>query len=837
MARTFATNKSLSLADVAILRGGSRALAVLIRVKRDTSGVNERWIGKDFTGSSDTGWGMETFASNLPFLRVHDGTTLYSIAGMTAITDTNWHNIGAWFDPINQVMDGYQDGTYGGWTGTNDLSAVDPIGSTGALYIGSRGGADRFFTGTMGEVCILVDRIPTVGELDYWNTGICGARIWDRTRGLVACWTLVGDSLVDIANTTSDLTLTAVNSPTVAADPTILWPMTTSERAFASDTFAGAADTALEGRTPDVGSAWAEHPSYASTDLELDGSGALRRDVGSTNIGMCYINEELTSRAFRMVGSFTTPGTLSNGFVLCGKYANDANTGIDAYYWHTATEWRIAKRIAGSGTVLSSRSVTLATSTTYTWGFECAGNRAVFTVDNQLVCVGRFVEDSLTNRYGYCGIKHWNGSGDGWLCNSLSVEQGTPEQASVIVGTNGGNSGDTYAGYHIPALGVTNDYIIAALQGRSGGVGDADDADLVIHRAARPYDGTWGSKITVIADGTGGSASFDADHNPVIFTEPDSDTVRIVFTRWPNGVTTSDAPAGNTNGGTTTISVWMISSTDQGATWGSPVEITSQVAQSDWAGKTVGPGKGVVIPSGTYAGRMLFPLSGNDAATHTIRKVRVAYSDDNGSTWSVSEEISSGVGEAENSLTYDSTAARLYLLQRISTGIVDTLGKVIHYSDDGGATWTELASEAELFSPDDEQYTSSCFSSIYYDTISRRLLISGPLHSIRQGIGVRYSGQGDATTWDDLDDTSSYRIVGGNLTAFANQAYSDLIADPDDATQLLVLAIEGDNFNSAGYFAYSDRAEVYAIPRTWIGVPDYVARRAKWWPGLARTRR
>ena len=142
-------------------------------------------------------------------------------------------------------------------------------------------------------------------------------------------------------------------------------------------------------------------------------------------------------------------------------------------------------------------------------------------------------------------------------------------------------------------------------------------------------------------------------------------------------------------------------SDDKGMTWSDPMLIGSEYRK---AGETVynkAPGVGLVIKNGEHAGRVMFPLyRGGDFSTPI--SVSCLYSDDNGSTWQMSETIP--VGTFPNA-----TEAQLVELPGGTLRIYSRgQGDYILYADstDGGVTFTEMREDTSLI------YCRDCMVSV-----------------------------------------------------------------------------------------------------------------------------
>ncbi len=146
----------------------------------------------------------------------------------------------------------------------------------------------------------------------------------------------------------------------------------------------------------------------------------------------------------------------------------------------------------------------------------------------------------------------------------------------------------------------------------------------------------------------------------------------------------------------TTQRLWMRTSDDEGATWSDARDITRSARSEDENYRTAGsPNNGILLTSGEYAGRILFPLFQcyplNDK--DRIFKNSVLYSDDQGETWHRSEMVPVAEGQMpgdENSIAH--TADDKIIMNSRCAGNY----RRISFSEDGGATWSAFTDETTL---------------------------------------------------------------------------------------------------------------------------------------------
>lgn len=89
---------------------------------------------------------------------------------------------------------------------------------------------------------------------------------------------------------------------------------------------------------------------------------------------------------------------------------------------------------------------------------------------------------------------------------------------------------------------------------------------------------------------------------------------------------------GGTSKGTRTV--WITSSADDGKTWLEPVDITPAVKSKDWTWYATGPGIGIQIERGPYAGRLVIPCDHIEAKSKRYFS-HVLLSDDHGKSWRI----------------------------------------------------------------------------------------------------------------------------------------------------------------------------------------------------------
>ena len=281
-----------------------------------------------------------------------------------------------------------------------------------------------------------------------------------------------------------------------------------------------------------------------------------------------------------------------------------------------------------------------------------------------------------------------------------------PTQIEIFRAGEGG-----YHSYRIPALIATpKGTLLAFCEGRKNSGGDAGDIDVLLRRS---FDRgkTW-SPVQKVAD-----MGVDTIGNPTPVMERKTGTIFLLLTGNPGAATerqiTEAAPGA-------VRSVWITRSTDEGASWAPPVDITAQVKRPDWTWYATGPGNGIQLRSG----RLVIPCDHN-GRSHVI------YSDDRGATWKIG-----GIAEdkTNESAVAELKDGSLLLNMRSYHG---KHRRAIQRSRDRGLTWSPLVFDEALIEP----VCQASLISIGHG----RLLFANPAATTRSHLTVRLSKDGGAS--------------------------------------------------------------------------------------------
>jgi sialidase-1 len=305
------------------------------------------------------------------------------------------------------------------------------------------------------------------------------------------------------------------------------------------------------------------------------------------------------------------------------------------------------------------------------------------------------------------------------LAPAAPAGDGRPEEVDVFV-----SGKDGYHTFRIPAAVVSpRGTLLAFCEGRRHGRSDTGDIDVVLRRS---FDGgkTWGP-LQVVAD-----AGPDTIGNPCPVVDRKTGTLWLPLTRNLGTEGEKAIRDGTSKGGRT---VWLTRSTDDGATWSAPVEITPSVRRADWTWYATGPGCGIQLRSG----RLVIPCNHSVKGTRA-RHAHVIYSDDGGKTW----QLGGVLGERTNeSQVVERADGALLLNMRSYHG---KNRRAVATSADGGLTWSAVKLHEALIEP-------VCQASLLRYTLVRdggknRLLFANPASTRRERLTVRLSYD-EGETW------------------------------------------------------------------------------------------
>ena len=253
------------------------------------------------------------------------------------------------------------------------------------------------------------------------------------------------------------------------------------------------------------------------------------------------------------------------------------------------------------------------------------------------------------------------------------------ETTPFVSGTGGYNT------YRIPAIAVTtNGTLLAFCEGRKNSSSDTGDIDLLLRRSAD--NGQSWSAPQVLWDDGGNTCG-----NPCVVVDRETGTVWLTST-WNKGSDTESEIINGTSDDTRRV--YILSSDDDGLSWSAPAEITASVKQPDWTWYATGPGSGIQIERGAYAGRLIMPCDHIEAVTKRYYS-HIFYSDDNGASWQLGGSTPQyQVNECE---AVELADERIMLnMRNYNTA---NRNRQVAFSDDGGLSWYDQGFDLTLIEP------------------------------------------------------------------------------------------------------------------------------------------
>ena len=262
-----------------------------------------------------------------------------------------------------------------------------------------------------------------------------------------------------------------------------------------------------------------------------------------------------------------------------------------------------------------------------------------------------------------------------------------PAMAQVAVFTSGQ---DGYRSFRIPAiLRAGNGDLLAFCEGRINGASDFGNIKIVMKRSTD--NGVSWSALRIVASNDTLQAGNSA---PVLdATDPAYPQGRLFLF-----YCTGDKSETQMRKGAGTREVWYKTSTDNGVTWGEPVNVTTQVKAPGWRAYANTPGHAIQFNSGPYKGRIYIAAnhSAGDPQPHFTDYIAHGYyTDDHGKTFHLSEDVPfPGSNECMAAPLSD---GRLMLNIRNQAG--HPRARIIAISNDGGMHWDTTYVDPRLPDP------------------------------------------------------------------------------------------------------------------------------------------
>jgi sialidase-1 len=249
-----------------------------------------------------------------------------------------------------------------------------------------------------------------------------------------------------------------------------------------------------------------------------------------------------------------------------------------------------------------------------------------------------------------------------------------------------GKKNMTMSAVRIPALIRTKQgTLLAIAEGRNSGRDQS--SNTIVGSASQDEGETWSKPETIYAQGD------DSCNNPCVVQDGSTGTIFLFFQTFPAGKTEfAGLPAGpqDPHGNRTLYTT----SLDNGKTWSKPTDISTALKPEEAVTTASGPGIGIQIKQGKYAGRLIIPFNSQDAKHNFTNWV--AYSDDHGATWKRGKKVPQKDLQLNEVQVAEIANGELYLNSRRWKG---TNFRKTSYSKDGGETWSQAVDDEHLPEP------------------------------------------------------------------------------------------------------------------------------------------
>ena len=251
--------------------------------------------------------------------------------------------------------------------------------------------------------------------------------------------------------------------------------------------------------------------------------------------------------------------------------------------------------------------------------------------------------------------------------------------------------------------------------------------DLVMRRSV---DGgrTWDA-LSVVVSGTALGASIG---NPVPVYEPRRSHLLLLYCSNEATATEDAIRAGHAGA---SRRVWIVRSTDGGANWSAPTELTAAVKPAGWTWYATGPGGAIILRNGT----LVVPATHADGVGELgsgLDHAHTIVSHDGGDSWHRGGDGAVHSNEATLSELAD---GRMLLNAR---DLSFARRRIMQWSRDGGASWSDPERSVDLTEPPPR----GCHGAMVATPSGDTLFFSGPhSHLTRERMTLRRSDDGGRT--------------------------------------------------------------------------------------------
>ena len=260
-----------------------------------------------------------------------------------------------------------------------------------------------------------------------------------------------------------------------------------------------------------------------------------------------------------------------------------------------------------------------------------------------------------------------------------------------------------YHTFRIPAIvRAPNNALLAFCEARRDGSGDFGKIDIVLRRSINNGQ-TW-STIQIVVNGGNMQAGNPA---PVVDKQDPHYPDGRIFLFYNTG----NNHENEVRKGNGLRQVWYVFSIDNGLSWSTPVNITTQVHkphqplsdsnyrfEEDWRSYANTPGHAIQLQQKPYKGRIYVPANHSSGPPQNKFEDYAAhgfYTDDHGKTFQLAATVN--VKGSNESTAAELSKDRLMLNSRNQQGDIRT--RIVSISSNGGQTWDTSYYDAQLPDP------------------------------------------------------------------------------------------------------------------------------------------